>query len=100
MSEKSWQHMLHGHPEMAALEPAIRRTVEDPDVVVRSPQRALYPVGGRRVACRFDPSLRRSRPYVYVPIEYSPAGSWIPSAYLDRLPPTGEVLFVRLVTDR
>ena len=69
----SWQRMLQGHPEMAGLEPAIRRTVEDPDVVVRSPQRALHPDGERRVACRFEPSLRASRPYVYVPIEYSPA---------------------------
>ena len=34
---------------------------------------SLRPDGERRVACRFEPSLRASRPYVYVPIEYSPA---------------------------
>lgn len=79
-SRKSWQHMLFGHPEMASLECVIVRTVKDPDVVVRSPQRARHPDGERRVACRFEPSLRPSRPYVYVPIEYSPAGNWIPSA--------------------
>ena len=85
---------------MATLESAIRRAVEVPDVVVRSPQRALHPDGERRVACRLEPSLRAGRPYVYVPIEYNPARNWIPSAYLDRLPPTGEVLFVRLIADR
>jgi hypothetical protein len=100
MSEKSWQHVLQNHPEMAGYEDVILRTISDPDIVALSPQMARNPSGERRVACRFEPTIRRSRPYVYVPIEYSPIGNWVPSAYLDPFPPTGAILFVRLVHDR
>jgi hypothetical protein len=97
MSEKSWRHMVDGHPEMAALEDVITRTIKDPDLIVRSPQAPRDPSGERFVACRFEPTIRRSRPYVYVPIEYGNQGNWVPSAYLDALPPRGEVEFVRIV---
>jgi hypothetical protein len=100
MSEKSWQHVVRGHPEMAGHEEIVKRTISDPDYVVRSAQKARDPSGERRVACRYEPTIRRSRPYVFVPIEYAPGGNWVPSAYLDAFPPKGEILFVRLIVDR
>jgi hypothetical protein len=100
MSEKSWRHMLFGHPEMAQYEDEICLTISDPDFIVRSPQAPVDPSGERRVACRYEPTIRRSRPYLYVPIEYSGRGNWVPSAYLDPFPPKGEALFVRLIAHR
>jgi hypothetical protein len=100
MSQKSWQHMLKGHPEMEPHEDEIRRTISDPDFVVRSPQEPLDPSGERRVACRHEPMIRKSRPYLYVPIEYCARGNWVISAYLDAFPPKGEPLFVRIIAHR
>ena len=85
---------------MAGQEGIICLTINDPDYIVRSPQKPRHPSGERYVLCRYEPTIRKSRPYVYVPVEYSPTGNWVPSAYLDPLPPRGEIVFVRLVHDR
>jgi hypothetical protein len=93
--------VLEGHPEMEGLEGLVQLTIEDPDYVVKSETPAKHPSGERWVCCRYEPKIRKSRPYLRVVIEYSPTGNWVPTAYLDALPPKGEVVkFVRLVARR
>lgn len=101
LSRKSWQqHVITNHPEMAGQEDAICRTIEDPDYVSKSPQMPRHPSGERLVACRREPTIRTTRPYVFVVIEYCPTGNWVPSTYLSPLPPKGEHVFLRLIRDR
>ncbi len=100
ISEKSWQHVTDGHPELMGCEDFIRRTVGDPDLEAKSATPARNPDGERWVCSRHEPTIRRSRPHLWVVIEYSPRGNWVPTAYLNALPPPGEYRFVRLLSAR
>jgi hypothetical protein len=91
-----WKHIRQEHREMADQLDAIGLTISDPDAVTRSDTLALDPDGERRVASRRDTHSRYSRLYVRVPIEYSAAGNWVTTAYVNPLPPKGDLLYVRL----
>ena len=87
--EAQWDHIRSKHPEMAEELEAIRLTISDPDVVVKS-------YGTRLVASRGETHSRFRRLYVRVPIEYSPGRNWVTTAYVDQLPPKGDLIYVRI----
>ena len=94
--EGVWRHIVQGHPEMASEEEAVRLTVSDPDLVVRPISRARGRGIERRINCRLGARSRRSRAYLWVPIDYGPEENWIVTAYSNLLTPKGEILYVRL----
>jgi hypothetical protein len=96
--QKNWAHIVTRHPEMAGIEEAVVRTIADPDLVSEAANDPIDPSGERLVCCRHEPTIGRSRPYLWVYIEYSHQGHWVPTAYLNALPPKGPYRFVRLLT--
>lgn len=88
-------HICAGHPEMIGAAGAIQLAIEDPSVVVKASHSAVHKQGERRTCCRLGALGRYSRMYVVAPIEYSPDGNWVVTAYISGLPPNGEVLYVR-----
>jgi hypothetical protein len=81
---------------MEGEEEAVRLTISDPDIVVRPHSRPRGRGIERRVNARLGPHSRYNKVYVWVPIEYGPAGNWLVTAYLNALPPKGELLYVRV----
>lgn len=91
-----WAHIERQHPEMGDQLEAIGLTIREPDVVTRSETIPRHPHGVRHVASRRDAHSRYARMYVRVPVEYSPAGNWVTTAYVNPLPPKGDLIYVRV----
>ncbi len=95
LSKTQWGHIRTKHPEMEEALEAIRFTVNDPDIVNESHVAAKAVGGARRVLSRLGAHPRYRGLYVRVPIEYGPHANWVTTAYLDALPPDGEVIYAR-----
>lgn len=96
LHEKQWGHIQRRHPEMTDALDAIRLAISDPDVVTRSDTLACHPDGERRVNSRRATHPRYRALYVRVPIEYCPTGNWVTTAYVNPLPPEGDLVHVRI----
>lgn len=96
--DERWQHIVERHPEMVGEEDALRRTVSDPDLVIRPQARPRGRKGiERRANCRLDAHSRYKGLYVIVPIEYVPSGRhWVVTAFVAPLPPKGTYVFFRI----
>ena len=94
--ESQWKHIKLGHPDMADQLDAIALTISDPDSVTLSETLPRNPDGVRHVASRADAHSRYTRMYVRVPIEYCQAGNWVTTAYVNLLPPEGDLVYVRV----
>ena len=75
---------------------AIQLAISDPDVVTESDTLPRDPSAQRVVASRRETHSRYRRLYVRVPIEYGPSGNWVTTAYVNLLPPKGDLIYVRL----
>ena len=97
LDEERFLKHICKHPEMKGAEDAIRKTIENPGYVLSAPnQKPTHSEGERRVLIRLGAHPRYSSLNVIVPIEYSPAGNWVVTAYVSFSPPAqGEVLYVR-----
>lgn len=91
-----WKHIQGQHPEMADQLDAIAKTISDPDVVTLSDTLPTDAAGVRHVASRADVHSRYPRMYVRVPIEYCQKGNWVTTAYVNLLPPKGDLVYVRV----
>ena len=96
LSKTSWKHIRKNRPEMEEALDAIRITVNDPDIVNESHVLGKAVGAVRRVLSRIGPHPRYRALYVRVPIEYGPHANWVTTAYLDALPPVGEVIYARI----
>lgn len=96
LSKTQWKHIRTNHLEMEEALDAIRITVEDPDIVTESHVHGKAVGSFRRVLSRLGPHPRYRALYVRVPIEYGPHANWVTTAYLDALPPDGEVIYARI----
>ena len=95
--EAQRKHICRRHPEMRGAEEAIKLTISDPDVVVRSSALSQDPGGERRINSRLGAHPRYRDLHVRVPIEYSDRGNWVVTSHIALLPPDGELLYVRVV---
>jgi hypothetical protein len=94
--EKQWAHIEGKHPVMSGEEEAIRRTVSDPDIVIRPSSRVRGRGIERRVNCRLGAHSRYNGLYVWVPIDYGTKENWVVTAYPNAGLPEGDVLYVRI----
>ena len=91
-----WKHICDRHPEMRDALDAIKFTISDPDIVVRSATQARESGAERRVNSRIGTHPRYRGHHVRVPIEYAPSGNWVVASHVALLPPDGELIYVRV----
>ena len=75
---------------------AITIAISDPDVVTLSDTLPRNPGAVRHVASRANAHSSYPHMYVRVPIEYCEEGNWVTTAYVNLLPPKGDLVYVRV----